>query len=437
MDDDTAYCIEVLVDAVEEKEDGGWKISGSNAMRNHDRLSSIVVENLRLDPDSLRISNKVLEKELNNLLLEVKGADNPGQEVEEKLPEFKQELYERDLNKYFIAFPLNFHRDSSDLLPESPQVGNIVFERLQRSDWQERFAPNLDKDHDNYNRQVKLREFLSRSPNELDNPFFTYWFVSYRARDEKYAVDYVANKLEILLGKINYSATYGRIQTFSQDPGPWPDRWGEIREPFVYLLHQDEEFVRHYWSQDATLRQPDRPHKLKEDLFESLFEMMPTFEEEQPLDGRLLNALRAYQAAITEPSERESFFEFWRGIEILTLVEEGEKMSEVVDRATTLSGWDDPEIGRIRRDRAQNKRNSYVHEGSDLRLTTADRNFVKSLCDSLLEFYIDKRGDWGYKDMKFALQHFTVDEAKIENLRDDRKRELQLIDWFEEISEMN
>lgn len=112
-------------------------------------------------------------------------------------------------------------------------------------------------------------------------------------------------------------------------------------------------------------------------------------------------------------------------------------MSEVLCRATTISGWEDPEIGRIRRKRAQNKRNSYLHEGSDLRLTSADRNFVKSLYDSLLELYMDKRGDWGYDEMKFALRHFTVDEAEIKNLRGNRKRELQLIDWFEEISEIN
>jgi hypothetical protein len=37
--------------------------------------------------------------------------------------------------------------------------------------------------------------------------------------------------------------------------------------------------------------------------------------------------------------------------------------------------------------------------------------------------------------MKFALEQFTVDEAQIENLREDRNRELELIDWFEEISE--
>lgn len=437
MDDDTAYCIEVLVDAVEEDDDGEWRYSGSDAARKHDRLSPIVVENLNLDPDSLRISFEVLESELNHLLLEGKGADNPAQQVEEKLPEFKERLYGRELSEYVVAFPLNFDRRSSDLLPESPQVGDVVFERLSRSDWEEQFIPDYDEDHEKYRRQRNLMDFVDKSPNELDNPWFTYWFTSYRARDERYAVEHVAEQLEILLGMMNYSATFNRIQTLSHDSGPWPDRWGELREPFIYLLHEEDEFVGHYYSEDATLREVDSPHSMQEDAFEAILEWMPTFEEGHSLDGRLLNSIRAFQAAMTEPSERESFFEFWRGIEILTLVEEGERMTDVVERAAAMIGWDDSELGRIRRNRAQNKRNSYVHEGAGLRLTIADRNLVKSLHESLIDLYIDKRGDWGYEEMKFALEQFTVDEAQIENLREDRNRELQLIDWFEEISEEN
>lgn len=425
------------MDAVEQNDDGGWRYSGSEATRKRERLSPIVVENLSLDPASLRISYELLESELNDLLLEVKGADDPAQQVEEKLPDFKQRLYGWDLSEYVVAFPLNFHRRSSELLLESPQVGDVVFERLPRSDWEERFVPDYDEDHENYRRQRKLMDFVDKSPNELDNPSFTYWFTSYRARGEKYAVDHVCDQLEILLGMMNYSATANRIQTYSQDSGPWPNRWGELREPFIYLLHKEDEFVRHYWSEDATLRKPDSPHSMYEDLFEYLFKEMPTFEEEQPLDGRLLNSLRAFQAAITEPSERESFFEFWRGIEILTLVEEGETMSEVVGRAAAMIGWKDSELGRIRRNRAQNKRNSYVHDGAGLRLTIADRNLVKNLHETLIDHYIDKRDDWGYEEMKFALEQFTVDEAQIENLRENRNRELQLIDWFEEISEKN
>ena len=437
MDEDIAYCIEILVDAIERTDDGGWGYSGSEATRKRERLSPIIVENLGLDPISLRISYEVLENELNYLLVDIKGSDDPAYQVEEKLPEFKERLYGWDLSEYVVAFPLNFDRRSSGLLPESPQVGDVVFERLPRGDWEERFVPDYNEDHDNYQQQRDLMRAVDRSPNDLDNPWFTYWFTSYRARDGKYALDHVIEQLEILLGMINYSSTLNQIQTFSFSPGPWPDRWGELREPFIYLLYKEGEFVNHYWSEDATLREADKPLSHQEDMFESSLEEMPTFEEEQPLDGRLLNSLRAFQAAMTEPSERESFFEFWRGIEILTLVEEGERMSEVVDRAAAMLGWKDSELGRIRRKRAQNKRNSYVHEGSGLRLTVADRNLVKSLHESLIDLYVDKRVDWGYEEMKFALEQFTVDEAQIENLREDRNRELQLIDWFEEISEEN
>lgn len=434
MDEDTAYCIELLVDAIEQNDDGGWRYS---ATKKPDRLSSIVIENLSLDPDSLRISHEVLENELNNLLLEIKGADDPAQQVEETLPDFKERLYDWDLNEYIVAFPLNFDSRSSELLPESPQVGDVVFERLPRSDWEERFVPDYNEDHNNYRQQRKLMDFVDKSPNQLDNRWFTYWFASYWARGERYAVHHVGEKLEIMLGMMNYSANFNSIQRISHNSGPWPDRWGKLREPFIYLLHKEDEYVRHYWSQDATLREADSPHSMHENMFESLFGEMPTFEEEQPLDGRLLNSIQAFQAAMTESSEREAFFEFWRGIEILTLVEEGEKMSEVVDRAAAMLGWKDSELGRIRRNRIQGKRNSYVHEGSGLRLTIADRNLVKSLHESLIDLYIDKREDWGYEEMKFALEHFTVDEAQIKNLRQDRNRELQLIDWFEEISEEN
>jgi hypothetical protein len=172
-------------------------------------------------------------------------------------------------------------------------------------------------------------------------------------------------------------------------------------------------------------------------VFETVLTSAPTFQDKQPLDGRLLNSIKEFQAAMTEPSERESFFEFWRGIEILTLVEEGEKMTEVVERAAALIDWGDPVLGRIRRQRAQQKRNEYVHEGAGLRVTTADRNLVKTLHSTLINHYFDKRDEWEYEEMKFVLDNFTTNEDEIGNLRRVREQELDLIDWFEEIAKLN
>jgi hypothetical protein len=436
MDNDTAYCIEQLVNGIEENKEGNWKYS-SDSERNFDRLPPIIIENLDLYPNSLRISPEFLEYKLHDLIFEVRNKQNPAEELESRLPEFRDQLYERDLEEYTVAFPLNFDSKATELLPDTLQVGGVVFEYISQSEWEQRFLPDYDDSHEKAREQQKLMEFLDESPNRIDNPRFTYWYASFKARDERYAVEHIIDQLEIQLGIMNYAATLGHIQTHSISSKPWPDRWGELREPFIYLVHNENQYITHYWGTDATLREPDSPHTTYEEVFETVLTSAPTFQDKQPLDGRLLNSIKAFQAAMTEPSERESFFEFWRGIEILTLVEEGEKMTEVVERAAALIDWGDPVLGRIRRQRAQQKRNEYVHEGAGLRVTTADRNLVKTLHSSLINHYFDKRDEWKYEEMKFVLDNFTTNEDEIDNLRRVREQELDLIDWFEEIAKLN
>lgn len=437
MDKDLAYCINVLAESIEENDDGGWKYSGTEATSNSNRLAPIVLEGLNIDPDALRIRAEKLETELNNLILESKDKDNSPSHVEKNLKEFKDNLYNWGLVEYQVAFPLNFDRSDRELLPERIQLADVTFQRLPRSEWNDRFVPDLEQERPYTEPEAKLSGFLERCPNDLSNHRFTYWYSSYRARDAYYAVERVADRLEILLGLLNYSATFRRIQKFSSNHGPWPDRWVDLRDPFIYLLHSDDGFIKHHWSQDPTLRDPDSPHSAQKEVFEAIFDSTPTFEESRPLDGPLMNSIRAFQAAITEPNEREAFFEFWRGIEILTLTNEQDSLSTVSDRASVLVKMNDDELGRIRRKRAREKRNSYVHEGAGLRITNADRNLLKSLHESLIDFYIDKRLEWGTREMRFALDQFTIDKGEIQQLRQNREFELELIDWFEEVAELN
>ncbi|KZN22663.1 hypothetical protein A4G99_19630 [Haladaptatus sp. R4] len=437
MDSELEYCINQLADVVEENDDGASTYSGSEAVRLHRSLSPILLEELALDPDNLRINAGRVESELSNLLLEAKHEANPAQYVETHLGEFKDDLYAKSLEKYVITFPLNFDRMKRDLIPDSIRVADVTFQRLRRGEWKDRFLPNSDADKPYYASENKLAQFLKRSPNDIDNHRFTYWFVEYNARDNLYAVNRVIDRLEILLGMLNFSSEFGKEQTYSSSQGPWPDRWASLRQPFVYLLHSDDGYQTHYWSDDPSLQKPDKPHSSNGEVFETVFDSLPTFENEQPLDGRLLNAFRAFQSAITEPEERESFFEFWRGVEILTLVERDEAMPNVVNRASALIEWDDPEIGRIRTDRCLNKRNAYVHEGAGLRVTVPDRNLVKTLLESLMNFYLERRTVWSVEDMRFVLDNFTASNAVVEHLRQQREKELELIDWIETIADQN
>lgn len=259
MDAKTEFCINTLAETIQENDDGDWSYSGSDAARKQDRLAPIIREGLDLSPNQFRISYMLLERKLNSLILEGKQSDNDASEyVSKNLSEFREDLYAKDLNKYQVAFFLNFNNKASDQTPDAIQISDVEFHRLSRGEWQSRFLPDLEKENLS-RRERQLSDFLEKSPNDITDTTFTYWFATYRSRDESYAVDRVSDRLELLLAILNYSMTYNRIQTMSHNSGPWPDRWADLRSPFIYLLHSDEGFVCHFWSQDATFRKADKP----------------------------------------------------------------------------------------------------------------------------------------------------------------------------------
>jgi len=438
MEPDVKYCIQELADAIEENDDGSVKFSGSENIRKKERLSPIIIEGLEIDPNRLRISPERLENKIDQLILDAKRSGSGVIEyIEANLGDFEQEIRNIEVQRYRLAFPLNYHRNSRDLISDEIQITDIRFQRISKSDWQSQFAPNFEEE--NLGRIAgKLSRFLDRSPNKLDNAFFTYWFADCYARDEKFAVERIIDRLRILLGLMNMAMSFGRIQTTSISSGPWPNRWADLREPFVYLLYgEDHNLLQYYYSEDASLRKKDKPHSMFEDSFADLMQMFPSFENQQQIDSRLFNGIRSFQAGISNGDTTESFFDFWRGVENLALVREDEKMATVTNRATAMNQWRNPRIGEIRTRRAINKRNEYVHEGADLRVTIADRNLLKTLLESLIELYIDKREDWDEGDMRFALEKFSIDEQQLAHMRKSRERELNIIEWMDQIREEN
>ena len=431
MNSELTSCVRKLADIIEEDDEGSAIYSGHDAFRRREELIPVILDGLDLSPDDFRISIDRLESEFSTFVLEAAQAKKePSLYIEENLDDFRTQLYDDDLEEYHIAFPLNYRQSACHLIPDSITIEDIEFNRQRRKYWQSTYLPREDESE----KKEKLNNFLSKSPNKIDHSQFTYWDCSYRARDQRYAVYRTTEVLEILLGLLNYSMWFGRAQQYQNSNEPWPKRWAQLREPFIYLLHSDEAFLGHYWPNDATLRKPTQPHSAYEERFTSKFELIPTFENEYPLDGRLLNAIRAFQAAITNTTHREAFFEFWRGIEILSLVGKDERMDQVVARATALLNWEDTEIANIRTQRVQQKRNQYVHEGNGIRITTSDRNLLKLFLEKLIELYIDKRDEWSHSEMKFMLSEFTTNEAKIDQLVDNRKSEVALLEWMHDIS---
>lgn len=435
MDSETRYCIEVLADEVEENSNGGASYSGSVSVGKSRRLMPIIMDDLDISSEYLRVSSGRLQRKIHELILDSKKSpENPDSYVEDNLSTLEEELREQKMTIYQIAFPLNFHRKNQDLTPNCIRIADVEFEQLPRVEWEDRFMPDLGKDKLSHREQFFSRS-LDKSPNDILESDFSYWFATYRARGQEYAINRVRDRLELFLSILNFSILYNKKQTISHKAGPWPDRWADVREPFVHLLHSEGRYLNTYWSKDATLRETNNPNLIHEERFSAVFEWFPSFGEETPLDDRLFSALREFQSAITNTDLRASFFEFWRGIEILTSVGGIENAVSVIERASTLLKWRDSKLAEMRLERARNKRNEYVHEGANLRITRADRNLVKNLLESLIDHYIDRRTEWSVEDMRFVFQNFSLQENKVKQLRRRRERELQLLDWIDSARE--
>lgn len=433
MDDATEYCILQLVEIIEKADVDPESIDQNS--QHLTRLLPIIIENTHLDCDSLRLSFDRVEEELVELIAEACDAETPVEYIENNLSDFKTDLYDLDLETYQIAFPLNIPPEPDDLLPDEIQICDVCFTRLSATEWKSRFLPGTGKEHPTHGgNEGKFVRFIDDCPNSIQQPGFSYWYASFRARNQTYALDRVRDRLEILLSMMNYAIWYRRTGQKSGNEDPWPTRWARLREPFVYLVHDDEDFSEHVCSDDPSPRNPARVSQTDVERFRTILDRFPDFQNRASLDGYLLNSLRTYQSAMTEPDTKTSFFDFWRGVEILALAGQNEQLTEVVDRTTALIDWNDGKLGEIRANRTRTKRNTYVHEGEGVRLTEGDRQLAKILHECLLDLYLNKRDVWSKREMQFALTNFTIDIDRIQQLRTVREEELELINWFEQIA---
>ncbi len=147
-----------------------------------------------------------------------------------------------------------------------------------------------------------------------------------------------------------------------------------------------------------------------------------------PLEERIVETVRRFQSAITEPSREGSFLEYWRGIEALTLTTENEGMDAVIRRAEAPIEPSDQDFFRYRLKRTREKRNLLVHDGVDISVTKQDQNLLKTVLESLIWMYCENFEDWSKDNFRFVLENVGHNEGSLEEARKDLARKTELLD---------
>lgn len=380
------------------------------------------VEDFGINRDQYKITDRGLAREFHNGLLEIAETHGTGlteEEFTERFQKKRGELFSNWLgttpDRYTIVFPIMIR---SKNFPDDVELHGSKAEQIEDSRWDDFLSTAKDADDSNFS------SFFDELPNNYsDHPLtrreWTYLKVDFEARDEFYALSTVTDLVELRLAEINFFDQLwvaGMPQPAGSDR-PSNEKWSRLQEPPFYLIFEDSNFLT--YQGDYDYRRPiDLLHFSHAEDVDEISDI-PTFNyaaDKGTYEGHILSALLAYQDGITERSVRQSFFSFWRGIEILSNTSNFEEM---VDRGEfTISYYNEgdnslrPELQRAI-DEIVNIRHKLVHEGLKTEVHQGHRNGAKLLLDSLLFLYIDKYGEWEIDDMGSFLKHGVEYQEKI------------------------
>ncbi len=434
---DEEFSVKELVASFATDEPGDTARENENIDR-FNYLLPILSNKSRLKPNKFLLSQSEIHTHLVQFLSELKDKENPVQAYHDRFEEFEQNLFGIEVEKYTIAFPLNLKIHESVEREEYKSL-DMTYERIEQEEWKENIVPGVtgidlgsieidDKNPSLY----AFKSFIVDSVNDIYSNDYTFWKASCYGRDSRYALTHVTNALQILLARLNFSINYNKKNKSFGGSGPRRSRWADLREPFIYLIFKDSEFLYHAYSGDPSLRKPERVTQWKAEQFDTVFSDLPDLSESTSVDDDLIAGLKAFQSAITSPNSTEAFFDFWRGLEVLTQTNEDNSMSDITKRAESFISWSEPGITSRRIDRLRDLRNNMVHGGIDVSATTEDRNLMKILLESLLNLYFSKRHEWTSSDFEFVLSLGNKDNSEIEDIM---RRKQKQMDLLKEISE--
>jgi hypothetical protein len=392
---------------------------------------SDIIEQINVDTDQFRITEGRLRREIKDFLWEAKTDDGDTNDVFwSRMDDIYRYLGTQDRSKYNIVFPLNVLYSDVDR-PDEYRVLNETIHALSSDEWisccfmaYEHEQQKADES-DAIGSRNDLEHRFENSPNELGRPDQTYWMMEIEALEAEYALRRCVDVLQFLLGRINFAVTSNRTEGGQMNSSVWNTRWMDLRQPFVYLVFEDNEYSYYSYSTDPTPRRPIKlsAHKARQ-YRNHLDDVPPLNTDRNSMEDHLVKALYSFQDAVTSTYAEDAFLNYWQGLERLTLTSKTDTTSTVIKRARTVEST----ATGARESEVAEKRNKLVHEGDSVEITTDDTNILKLMLDGLIREYVEKSSDWGYEEFVFFFEHGSKSDAALDQLEQQRETEIDLID---------
>lgn len=393
-------------------------------MRKFRRCLSNAVQDFGIDRDQHRLTDIGLFNKFHDILIQIAedhGTSLSEEQFNNKFQSRRGELFSDWLGSnpdlYTVVFPIMIR---SQHFPDEVELYESKAIQIDDNRWDKYLDDAKDSDDSNFDTLLDELPNNIDSNSSLDRREWTYLKVKIEGRDVIYPLFRVIDLVELRFAEINFFDhlwAASMPQPSGSDRVPY-EKWSRLQRAPFYLVFKDGNHITHRGVDYDYRRSVGRMHFNQVDVDE--ISEIPTFDynaDKGTYEGYIVSALLAYQDGITERSVRQSFFSFWRGIEILSKTSNFGKM---VDRGIfAVSYHHDGDISFLPETKDAIEgivdiRHELVHEGLKTEVHQAHRDGAKILLDGLLYLYIQKYGEWDLDDMASFLKHGVEYQDKIQ-----------------------
>lgn len=326
-----------------------------------------------------------------------------------------------DESLYKIYFPLNMQGGRNESPPETIEANETTIRKIESDDWE-----SVIQDAQTAVNQQTVTEdapelLQNGTETQLSHREHTFYLFEIESREPTVAYSSLQADLDIILGKLNFTAFDWMLEKTSMDVLRSTDRTRKnvINRPQIFLICQEGEYDSFRTTNRELKRTTFRlPRGFKND-FERI-RRFPLAGDTGPCDRELSRGFRALHAGLTAPHNESAFLYFWRGLEEVTFHDRGDSSKNALERCLPLV-HDHLPIATLQYviENLAEKRNDIVHSGIKSPVYERDVLLLRQMLYRSLDELLDLQKEYNRPEIRGVLNHGLDDSDSLQQSRED------------------
>ncbi|WP_147435194.1 hypothetical protein [Haloarcula sp. Atlit-120R] len=322
---------------------------------------------------------------------------------------------------YKIYFPLNMRSGRNESPPATIEANETTIRKIESDDWES----VIEDAQTAVTQQAATKDVPDLLQNgtetQLSQREHTFYLFEIESRESTVAYSSLQADLDIILGKLNFTAFDWVLEETSMDGLRSADRTRQnvINRPKIFLICQDGEY--------DSFRTPNRelertgfrlPRGFKTD-FERI-RRFPLAGDTGPCNKELSRGFRALHAGLTAAHNESAFLYFWRGLEEITFHDRSDSSKNALERCLPLVHDYLPIaiLQYVIEDLAR-KRNDIVHSGIESPVYERDVLLLRQMLYRSLDELLDLQKEYTRPEIRGVLNHGLDNGDSLQQSRED------------------